>query len=258
MELIQTNRIHKHIHQIILNRPDKRNALNISLLEQFCAAIESANKDPAIRTIVIGGNGAVFCAGMDLNEAADPAIVHASAHLIAKMFSLLHYSPHVTIASIHGAAVAGGAGIVAACDLALAAEGTKIGFPETRRGLIPAQVLTFLTRQLRQRDLKELVLLGELIDAQKALEIGLVNKVVPIDKMQEEIERYAHMAKACAPNATAETKRLVDLLYPSRLDDDLAKAILYHEKMRGTAEAQEGIRAFNESRAPEWNNEASD
>lgn len=253
--LIQTNRIFSYIQEIILNRPEKRNALNIQLLEQFCAAIEGANKDSTIRAVIIRGNGPAFCAGMDLTEAADPHVVHASAQLIAKMLMLIHRSPHITIAAVHGAAVAGGAGIMAACDLAISAEGTKIGFPETRRGLVPAQVLAFLTRQLHQRDLKELLLLGELIDPHHAQAIGLVNKVVPLDRMQEEILRYARMAKACAPNATVDTKHLIDALYLSCLDDDLSKAIQHHEKMRGTAEAQEGIRAFLEGRPPEWNNE---
>lgn len=253
--MIEIHNINKDTQEIVLNRPEKRNALNTALLEQFCSALENANHDLTIRTLVIRGNGTVFCAGMDLSEAADPQKVHLSTQLIAKMFSLITHSPHITIAAVHGAAIAGGAGIMAACDIAIAGVGTKFGFPETRRGLVPAQVMALLTRQIRQRDLRELLLLGELIEADKALAIGLINKVVPTEKLKEEILRYVGIVNVCAPGATTETKKLIHTLYPCSIDEDLSTAIHHHEKMRETPEAQEGIRAFLEGRPPEWGNQ---
>ena len=241
-----------YIQEIILNRPEKRNALNTPLLEQLCDALEKANANSAIRAVVIRGNGSIFCAGMDLAEAAEADKAHASAQLLARMFLLIAHSPHITIAAVHGVAVAGGAGIMAACDVTIAAEGTQFGFPETRRGLVPAQVLAFLTRQLRQRDLRELLLLGELIDTKKALSIGLINKSVPLENLMTEVLEICRQAKQCAPKATAQTKQLIDILYPSQIDDDLKEALRHHETMRQSDEAKEGICSFLENRPTRW------
>ncbi|MEM1282864.1 MAG: enoyl-CoA hydratase-related protein, partial [Chlamydiota bacterium] len=240
------------IYCVTLNRPQKRNALNIPLLNEIYHTIEALNKDPTVRVIIIKGAGPIFCAGLDLAEAADPSKSTNSAEMIANVFSIIYNSPHVTIAAVHGAAVAGGAGLMCACDLVLATEETKFGFPETQKGLVAAQVLTFLRRQLQERDIRELLILGELIDSKKASSIGLINRVVPKDELDHEVLNMAEKVLLGAPRAITLTKELIDDLHRSRFDEDLRRALSHHENARGSDEAKEGILAFLENRPPAW------
>jgi methylglutaconyl-CoA hydratase len=158
----------------------------------------------------------------------------------------------ITIAAVHGAAVAGGAGIMSACDYVVAAEKTKIGYPETRRGLVAGLIMTFLRRQLRERDIRELLLGADLIDAQRALEIGLVNRVVPADEVMTEAQKFAKLVLQGAPNAVVQTKRLIEELWSTRVKEDVDLALKHHMQARESAEAREGIAAFNEKRPPNW------
>jgi methylglutaconyl-CoA hydratase len=158
----------------------------------------------------------------------------------------------VTIACVQGAAVAGGAGLMSACDFVLAAPGSKIGYPETRRGLVAGLVMTFLKRQLRERDVRELLLLAELISAERAQEMGLINAVVEERQLLENAVDYAQKVAQNAPAATTMTKELLDQMYGRPVKMDLETAHSYHLKMRGTAEAQEGMQAFIEKRSPAW------
>src|ERR1700726_1934921 len=164
---------------VTLNRPERRNALTIELLNELIAAIKVASEEPKERLLILRGAGAAFCTGLDLKEAADQTKAHATAEMVARTLVTLSQTRLITIAAVHGAAVAGGAGIMSACDFVVAAERTKIGYPEVRRGLVAGLVLTFLRRQVRERDLRELLLTSELIDAGRAREIGLCHRVVP-------------------------------------------------------------------------------
>lgn len=240
---------------LTLNRPEKRNALNIDLMNQLCSAIEKAGRTKGQRMLVLKGTGPVFCAGLDLEEATKPGKVDAAARMVAKTVLTLHGSPLVTVAIVHGAALAGGAGLMSACDFVFAEEDAKIGYPETRRGLVAALVATFLRRQLRERDARELLLRGDSISAQKALEIGLINRIVPAaDPMAAmvEVRKIADSIFLGGPAATAQTKRILDDMWPSTVKADLAKALKHHLKARHSREAEEGIRAFLERRKPNW------
>src|SRR6266478_1097961 len=176
---------------LTLNRPERRNALTIELLTELTAEIEAASADEQQRVLILRGAGAAFCTGLDLKEAADPKKAHATAEMVAKTLITLSQTRLITIAAVHGAAVAGGAGIMSACDFVVAAERTKIGYPEVRRGLVAGLVMTFLRRQAGERNMRELVLGGELIDAERAREIGLVNRVVPSGELMNEAQRFA-------------------------------------------------------------------
>lgn len=240
------------ISTLTLNRPEKRNALNIQLLDAFLSALQNVEKDPQKRILIIQGTGPVFCAGMDLLEASNPIASQTTAEKISEILTRLYKTPLITIAAVHGAAIAGGAGLMTACDLAIAAENTQLGYPEIRRGLIAAQVMIFLLRQLRQKELKELLLTGELISAEKALAIGLINRVVPYSNLLEEALKIAHSILKGAPQATRETKRIIDNLYPSSFENDLSHLLKEHHKARLSIEATEGINAFLEKREPNW------
>src|SRR5947209_20378843 len=149
------------ISVVTLNRPERRNALTLELLTELCAAIKVASEQPQERVLILRGAGAAFCTGLDLKEAADQTKAHSTAEMVAKTLITLSRTRLITIAAVHGAAVAGGAGIMSACDFVIAAERTRIGYPETRRGLVAGLVMTFLRRQLRERDLRELLLGAE-------------------------------------------------------------------------------------------------
>src|SRR6476646_5685650 len=216
---------------VTLNRPERRNALTIELLTELTAALESASADPQKRILILRGAGKAFCAGLDLQETTVVEKGHQSAEMVAKTLLAISQTRLITIAQIHGAAVAGGAGLMSACDFVIAAERTKIGYPETRRGLVAGLVMTFLRRQLRERDIRELLFTGDLISAERAREIGLVNRVVPPNELQN------------APVALANTKRLIEELWSSAVKQDVESALRHHMEARESAEAKEGIAA---------------
>jgi len=237
---------------LTLNRPDKRNALNLELLGELLAAVAAAEANAGQRVLILRGEGPVFCAGLDLAEAAAPERAHRSAELVAANLRTMSATRLITIAQVHGAAVAGGAGLMTACDFAVAAEGTQLGYPEPRRGLVAALVMTFLRRQLRERDARELLLTGELIDAQRALAIGLVNRVVPPAELPGAVRRMADAVLQGGPEAVANTKRLMTELWPRSVVADLDQALAFHLHARNSPEASEGMKAFKEKRPPKW------
>jgi Enoyl-CoA hydratase/carnithine racemase len=253
MPVVLTEKHSPHITIVTLNRPERRNALSIQLLTELIAAIKLASDQPHERIIVLRGAGAAFCTGLDLKEAQNQTKAHATADLVAHLLGALSEARPVTIAAVHGAAVAGGAGIMSACDFVVAAEGTKIGYPETRRGLVAGLVLTFLRRQLRERDIRELLLGGELIDAKRALAMGLVNRVVARDAVLTEALKFADSVFARrTERAILQTKRMIEELGSTSVKHDLELALKHHMQARGSAEAREGIGAFVEKRKPNW------
>src|SRR2546421_2554215 len=237
---------------VTLNRPERRNSLTIELVNDLIAAIKVASDQADERVLILRGAGAAFCTGLDLNEAADEKKAHMTAELVAKTLITLAETRLVTIAAVHGAAVAGGAGIMSACDFVVAAERTKIGYPEVRRGLVAGLVMTFLRRQVGERNMRELLFSGELIDAARANEIGLVNRVVAPDHVMSEAKKFAASVLQGAPGALAQTKRLVEELWWHSVKGDVDLALKYHMQARESDEAREGIAAFNEKRKPSW------
>jgi methylglutaconyl-CoA hydratase len=238
---------------LTLNRPEKRNALNVELLDQLCAAIAAAGTDASQRVLILRGAGTVFCAGLDLAEAGKPDFAPRSAELVQQTLGALATTRLITIARVQGAAIAGGAGLMSVCDFAVAPRDAKFGYPEVRRGLVPALIMTFLRRQLRERDARELLLLGKLFSAEHAHAIGLINRVVADEAaLDAEVSSLVSSLLQGAPDALAETKRMLATLWPSPVATDLERAHAHHLSARNSAEAKEGIAAFNEKRAPNW------
>src|SRR5438270_4982144 len=252
MPVVLIERQTPQIAIVTLNRPERRNALTNELLTELTAAIRVASDEPHERVLILRGAGAAFCTGLDLKEAADPRKAHATAEMVAKTLIALSQTRLVTIAAVHGAAVAGGARIMSACDFVVAAEKTKIGYPEVRRGLVAGLVMTFLRRQIGERKMRELLLGSELIDAEQAKEIGLVNRVVAPDQLMIEAQKFADSVLQGAPNALTQTKRLIEELWSTSVKEDVDLALKHHLQARESAEAREGIAAFNEKRPPNW------
>jgi methylglutaconyl-CoA hydratase len=237
---------------LTLNRPERRNALTIELLTELTAALEAAAADPAQRLLVLRGAGQAFCAGLDLQETTVTEKAHRSAEMVARTLLAISQTRLITIAQVHGAALAGGAGLMSACDFVIAAERTKIGYPETKRGLVAGLVMTFLRRQLRERDIRELLFTGDLISPERAREIGLVNRVVAHDELEKETEKIMAAVLQNAPVALSNTKKLIEELWSSSVKEDVERALRHHMEARESAEAREGIAAFLEKRAPKW------
>ena len=237
---------------VTLNRPERRNALTIELLTELQAAIKVASEQPHQRVLILRGAGAAFCTGLDLKEAADHTKAHSTAEMVANTLIAINQTRLITIAAVHGAAVAGGAGIMSACDFVVAAQRTKVGYPEVRRGLVAGLVMTFLRRQVGERNMRELLLGSELISAERAKEIGLVNRVVAGDDVMSEAQKFAESVLQGAPGALAQTKRLIDELWWRSVKEDVDLALKYHLQARDSDEASEGIAAFNEKRKAKW------
>jgi methylglutaconyl-CoA hydratase len=248
-DLVILNRHSEDFVTCVLNRPDKRNALSIELMQQLCSRLETIAADKRIRVMALRGNGRVFCAGADLAEVMDPRYGNESAGMIKKTLLSLYQIPVATVALVHGLAMGGGAGLVAACDFAVADSEATIGFPEVRRGLVAAQVMTLLIRKLRLGDIHYLLLSGESVSAAHALQMGLFHRV---GDMETEAGKIIAQILRNAPQALAMTKRLFDQLYPRDLRDDIEMGMMRHLQARGGEEAQEGIRAFLEKRKPAW------
>jgi len=252
MPVVLIEKQNPQITVVTLNRPERRNSLTIELLNELIAAINVASDQADERVLILRGAGAAFCTGLDLKEAADSKKAQMTAELVAKTLITLAETRLVTIAAVHGAAVAGGAGIMSACDFVVAAEKTKIGYPEVRRGLVAGLVMTFLRRQVGERNMRELVLGGELIDAARAREIGLVNRVVARDELMNETQKFANSVLQGAPTALTQTKRLIEELWSTSVKEDVDLALKHHMQARESDEAREGIAAFNEKRPPNW------
>ncbi|MCB1111320.1 MAG: enoyl-CoA hydratase/isomerase family protein [Chlamydiales bacterium] len=248
--MIVTDTPEKGIAVITLNRPEKRNALSIALLQQLASTIQKYSDDIDTRCIIISGNGPVFCAGLDLHEASDPAKIEQSAEALAHAFSILQHSPKITIAAVHGAAIAGGAGLLCACDYAVATKETQFAFPETYRGLIAIQILPLLYRQMAPRAIRELLLIGKTIDANDALRLGVINQIS--NSLHLDAIDVARHAMKGAPKAIEETKQMIEKFFPTDFDHDLQMALKFHELMRSSPEAAEGIQAFQQKRKPSW------
>jgi methylglutaconyl-CoA hydratase len=252
MPVVLVEKQSRQITVVTLNRPERRNALTLELLTELCAAINVASQQAEQRVLILRGAGAAFCTGLDLKEAADQTKAHATGEMVATALITISQTRLITIAAVHGAAVAGGAGIMSACDLVVAAEGTKIGYPEVRRGLVAGLVMTFLRRQVGERTMRELLYTAELTNAARAKEIGLVNRVVAPEEVMNEALQFAALVLQGAPGALAQTKRLVEDLWWHSVKEDVDIALKYHMEARKSDEAREGIAAFNEKRKPNW------
>src|SRR6201982_1624584 len=252
MPVVLVEKESPQISVLTLNRPERRNALTLELLTELCGAINVASEQPEQRVIILRGAGTAFCTGLDLKEAANQTKAHATAEMVANTLIAISQTRLVTIAAVHGAAGAGGAGLMSACAFVVGAEKTKIGYPEVRRGLVAGLVMTFLRRQVGERNMRELLFSGELIDAARAQEIGLVNRVVAPDDVMSEAKKFAASVLQGAPGELAQTKRLVEGLWCHSVRGAVDLARKYHMRARESAEAREGSAAFNEKRKPNW------
>lgn len=242
---------------LTLNRPEKRNALSRALVATLGTRISEAQVDSAVRVIVVAANGPAFCAGLDLDELnelmtdtkARDRMQH-DARQLAAVYRALANSPKPTLASVNGPAIAGGAGLVTACDLAVASARAKFGYPEVRRGIMPAIITPMLLRLTSERAAKHLLLSGSVIEAARAAEIGIYNRVVVPDELDACIANWCWELAAGAPQTLAATKAWISRCSP--VADLWIESADASAAGRFTDECAEGIAAFRDKREPHW------
>jgi methylglutaconyl-CoA hydratase len=244
---------------ITLNRPDRRNALSRGLIAALDEAFRRAREDKDARCVILQGAGPAFCAGMDLAELTEmleqspsqaEGTVWDDALRLAMLYDLIYTLPKPTIAVVHGAAVAGGAGLVTVCDLAVAAPEARLGYPEVRRGLVAAMVMPHLLRHVGERMARYLLLTGDLIDGTEACRSGLVNAVVPREQLLETAQRWAASLAEGGPHALAATKAFLHQFSQQAVSiEDAARA---SAAPRLSDECRQGLEAFFAKRPAPW------
>ena len=244
---------------LTLNRPERHNALNVAMTDALVAALADASSDADIRAVVLTGAGdRTFCSGADLKEGARMFRSDDGSNPIGNVLRAIQNCTKAVIARINGSALAGGFGLVAACDLAYAADHARFGLPEVRVGVFPMMIATRLVHQVPERRLRELAYLGETVDAVDAMQWNIVNRMAPASELDRLIDDALAKLMLAAPNALAAGKKaLFDI---AELDREEALAYAEHAigSLGESAEAAEGRAAFAEKRKPGWTRASSD
>lgn len=250
---------HDHTATVTLNRPEKRNALSRELLRDLQQAFDELHRERAVRGVILTGAGAAFCAGMDLgemlanSEADNPqAQWHADSLLYHELVEKMLRFPKPIVAAVNGPAVAGGAGLVMASDMVVAAGGASFGFPEPRRGIVAGMVAPLLAFRIGGARAAMLLLTGRVIEAQQARDYGLYQEIVADDVIWARAHEIVGEVARCAPEALQMTKRLLNETVGEQLLSQLATGAAMSAASRTTEAAAEGLAAFKEKREPEW------
>jgi methylglutaconyl-CoA hydratase len=245
-------RVETGIATITLDSPHNRNALSAQLRRELRDHLATAAGDDAVRVIVLDHTGPVFCAGMDLKEAGSPGSTTDGVNEFPEILTQIWTGSKPVVAKLAGPARAGGVGLVAAADIAIAGTGATFAFTEVRLGLVPAVISVTVLPRLLPRAAHELFLTGEKFDARRAVEIGLLNAAVEPDQLDAEVARYTGMLALGGPTALAATKEMLRRARAADLADDFADMLELSAGFFAGAEGQEGIAAFAQKRTPSW------
>jgi methylglutaconyl-CoA hydratase len=241
-----------------LNRPEVHNAFDAALVAALTGAFDDLARDNTVRVVVLAANGRSFCAGaqaqwMREQGAATPEHNLADARLLATLFQTVAECPKPTVARVQGAAIGGGFGLVAACDIAIGSTDAVFATSEVRLGLIPATIAPYVLRAVGSRHARRLFLTGERIDAIGAQEMGLLHEAVPPDQLDARIDAVVEDLLAGAPGAQRSAKQLIDAVASRPLTPDLFEDTARRiAARRADPEAAEGLAAFLEKRRPAW------
>jgi methylglutaconyl-CoA hydratase len=245
------------VARVTLARPEVRNAFNAELIEQLHDLFTRIAAADDVRAVVLAGEGKVFCGGADINwmrsslELTFEANV-ADAERMSDMFRAIDNSPKPVIGKIHGAALGGGAGLAAVCDIAIATDDAIFGFTEVKLGIIPAVISPFVLAKIGASQARALFLTGERFDAARAQRIGLVHEVVPAAQLDAAVERRLAELHSAGPSAVASAKLLVRRVLDGSYDESRAITAEAIARQRITPEGQEGLRAFLERRSAKF------
>jgi methylglutaconyl-CoA hydratase len=245
------------VARVWLNRPDVRNAFDGLMVTELRKTLFDLGTVDGVRVIVLGGRGLAFCAGGDLqwmkaaaNFTREENLREAQA--LADLFFTVYNSPKPIVARVHGSALGGGAGLVAACDIPVAALGTQFGFTEVRLGIVPAVISPYVLGKIGESAARELFLTGERFEAVRAVEIGLVRAAVPPEDLDAVVDGRVRELLLAGPRAIGEAKALIREVAWKRVEDMQRYTVERIADLRVSAEGQEGMRAFLEKRKPSW------
>lgn len=238
---------------LTLDSPPNRNALSPQLMGELAAGLRAALADPAVRVLVLSHTGRVFCSGMDLKAAARASGAgDMPVTDFPEILTTLWTSPKPVVARIGGPARAGGIGLIAACDIAVAARSATFAFTEVRLGVVPAVISVPVLPRLAPRAAHELFLTGEVFDASRAASIGLVNSAVDDSSLDAEVERYVDMLVRGAPGALAAAKEMLRRPAAASMADDFAAMATLSASRFAGEEGREGMAAFAQKRPAAW------
>jgi len=245
------------VEYLTLNRPDVRNAFNDEVVAELSAWARAIADAPGVRVVVIGGAGTVFSAGADATWMARMATASVAeneqdALATTAMLRAINTLPVVVIGRVHGAALGGGSGLAAVCDIVVADERAIFGFTEAKLGILPAMISPFVLPKIGVSAARELFLTGARFDAARARAIGLVHAVVASDKLDTAVDGFVREALSAAPSSVAAAKALIPQVAGQRPDDVAALTARTIATQRASAEGQEGLRAFLDKRPPSW------
>jgi methylglutaconyl-CoA hydratase len=234
---------------LTLNRPDKRNALSASMLEELSRGLERAELDAEVRVVAIRGAGKDFCAGADLDEllaSADrsPAENEAAALTLGNVFIRMRRLPKPVVAIIHGRALAGGAGLATGCDIVVARESARMGYPEIQRGFVPAMVMTMLRRAVGEKLAFDLAATGRVLTATEAAGAGLVSRVIPDSEFEPAVSEVLRGLAGAGGSAMALTKRQFYQLEGMEFEAGIRLGAQVNALSRATPEFRSAISAF--------------
>jgi methylglutaconyl-CoA hydratase len=243
--------------RIVLHRPDVRNAFDDVLIEELTRAFHAAAVEPGVRAVVLSGEGPSFCAGADVSwmrkaGAYTKAENEADAERMAQMLRAIDACPRPVVALAHGAAIGGGVGLVAAADIAIAAEGTVFSLAEVKLGILPSVISPYVLRAIGPRYARDLFLTGDRFDAREALRIGLIHQVAPPEELRAAGERKVESLLSSAPEAVAVAKGLIEQVAGRSPAEAMALTVRTIAERRASEEAKEGLTAFLEKRRPAW------
>ncbi len=247
-----------YVGSVILNRPDVRNAFNETAIAEIIGAFRALGAEDGIRAIVLAARGPAFCAGADLNWMKKMAGYTRAENLadaaqLAEMLRTIHRCPKPVVARVQGDCYAGGMGLVAACDIAVAAETVNFCLSEVKLGLIPATISPYVIRALGENAARRYFLTAERFSAQEAMRIGFVHEVTAVDALDEKITQIVNALVVASPHAVKEAKRLVHDVAGMALNDDLVGDTVERiADIRASDEGREGVKSFLEKRKPSW------
>lgn len=250
--------IQSHIATITLNRPDKRNAFNDDVICELTEVFKFCGEQADVRAVVLTGSGKAFCAGADLNWMRAMADYTrdenlADADKLAQMLATIYHCPKPTIAAIQGDVYAGGMGLVATCDIAIAVDTANFCLSEVKLGLIPATISPYVIRAMGTRAAHRYFLTAEVFDAVEAKAIGFVHEMVGENELSEKVAQIIKNLVNASPNAVKNCKQLLQFVAYTEIDDKLiADTVVGIADIRASDEGKEGVQSFLQKRKPNW------